>query len=209
MGKNALLLTLAAAPAIVAMWLWATAPFKPAVVTPRPLAHLAAVPELAFRAITSEKTWAASTKNFLGRPWIADFIFTRCNGPCPMLSANMARLQNKIHPHVRLVSFTVDPDFDDENALREYAQRFRAQPKRWLFARAPKKTLHGFINKGLRLGFAEDDKIKPPNFRITHTSKFVLIDAQGHVYGYYDGNDADSLKALLNDSAVLSGRSRP
>src|SRR3989338_141182 len=72
-----------------------------------------------------------SKRDFLGAPWIADFIFTRCQGPCPILSARMAELQRQIPEAVRLVSFTVDPGYDTPAVLEAYARRFGASSRRW------------------------------------------------------------------------------
>src|SRR5207249_82727 len=73
--------------------------------------------------------------DLLGKVWVAGFVFTRCSGSCPQISATMARLQKELagQPDVVLVSFTVDPEYDTSKVLREYAESYQADPKRWLF----------------------------------------------------------------------------
>jgi protein SCO1/2 len=65
-----------------------------------------------------------------GRIWIADFIFTCCPGVSPLLTSRMARLQAALHntngEPVRLVSFSVDPEWDTPETLRQYADRYGA-----------------------------------------------------------------------------------
>ncbi len=46
-----------------------------------------------------------------GGPYFADFIYTTCEGACPKLSAEMAKLARRLGTPAgaRLVSFSVDP----------------------------------------------------------------------------------------------------
>ena len=60
-----------------------------------------------------------------GRVWIADFIFTRCQGQCPLMSGRMAELQEALKTSgVKLVSFSVDPEHHTPEVLSAYARRF-------------------------------------------------------------------------------------
>ena len=68
-----------------------------------------------------------------GRVWVADFIYTTCEGPCPMMSKLMHQLQTLTAgmPDVKLVSFTVDPEHDSPPVLAAYAKHFQPDPARW------------------------------------------------------------------------------
>src|SRR5712692_1668916 len=69
-----------------------------------------------------------------GKIWIADFIYTSCPGPCPMISSRMSELQKPLeNTDVHLVSVTVDPEKDTSEVLRGYAEKLQAQPGRWDF----------------------------------------------------------------------------
>jgi cytochrome oxidase Cu insertion factor (SCO1/SenC/PrrC family) len=77
-----------------------------------------------------------SQTNVAGEIWIADFVFTHCPGLCPMLSAQMAKVQGALVKQgitAQLVSFSVDPANDTPEALRAYAERFHADATRWRF----------------------------------------------------------------------------
>lgn len=132
-----------------------------------------------------------------GHPWIADFIYTSCPGPCPVLSANMARLQRALPPSVLLVSFTVDPERDTPEALAEYGKRFGADPARWRFVRLGQAELSRVMGDGFKLALAAKGAI-------VHSTKLVLVDAQGAIRGYYDGEDEAALKRLEGDAASLA-----
>ena len=73
-----------------------------------------------------------------GKIWIADFVYTTCPGPCPMISSRMSELQKPLEKtDVHLVSFSVDPEKDTPKVLRSYAERLQAQSGRWDFLTRP------------------------------------------------------------------------
>jgi protein SCO1/2 len=150
-----------------------------------------------------------SRAQLAGGVWIADFIFTRCPGVCPALSAQMAKLQHALGRDgtgsVRLVSFSVDPANDTPETLRAYAQRFGAEPGRWLFATGERDQLHALIGKGFHLAVAERAPSENTDGEglITHSDRFVLIDRNLQIRGYYHGTDPESVQKLLQDLQEL------
>src|SRR5579862_4677588 len=65
-------------------------------------------------SLTSQENRPVSAHDFDGKVVIADFIFTSCAGPCPMMSSRMKEIQSDLadDPSIRLVSFSVDPETD-------------------------------------------------------------------------------------------------
>ncbi len=173
---------------------------------PAGLPVIGAVPEFALVASNGEPL---AQTNLAGGIWVADFIFTHCPGICPMLSGQMARLQSTLarehEDTVRLVSFSVDPANDTPEALRTYAERFRADPSRWLFLTGERDTLHRLIKDGFRLAVAErrPDENADGEGLITHSDRFVLVDRHLQIRGYYHGTDEDGIKQLLHDIQTL------
>jgi protein SCO1/2 len=64
-----------------------------------------------------------------GRPVILDFIYTSCTTVCPALSGVFSQLQQRVDAHAKMVSVSIDPDYDTPERLREYAAKFDAAPK--------------------------------------------------------------------------------
>lgn len=85
-----------------------------------------------------------------GKIVIMDFIFTRCVGPCPILSSTFAKLQarlgDRLGKDVFLLSFSVDPDYDTTERLKEYAGRFQARPG-WLFLGGPRENVETVLRR--------------------------------------------------------------
>lgn len=154
-------------------------------------------------AVDGGRVRELSAGELRGRFWVAGFVFTRCGGPCPLLSANMARLQTRLPAAARLVSFTVDPDHDSAEVLARYAERHGAEPGRWFFARLEPRALFELVNAGFRLPVYIDPEAAPAS-RSIHSTKLVLVDAEGRVRGYYDGLAPSSLDELVRDARRLS-----
>ena len=119
-----------------------------------------------------------------------------------MLTANMAGLQKRLPKSVGLLSFTVDPDHDGPEALTEYARKFGADPQRWFFVDGDKAALTKLFRDGFQIAVAESAAAEPGQ-NVAHTTKFVLLDGEGRIRGYYDGDDAASLDRLSADARRL------
>jgi protein SCO1/2 len=161
-----------------------------------------ALPDFSLMAVTVDGTSPFDRRAMLGRVWIADFVYTRCAGPCPLLTANMSGLQKRLPKAIGLLSFTVDPDHDAPEVLNLYARKFAADPQRWFFVCGEKSELSRIFREGFKIAVAENQDA-PTGQNIAHTTKFILIDASGRVRGYYDGDESASLKRLEIDARRL------
>ena len=138
--------------------------------------------------------------------WIANFVFSRCAGQCPLLGNRMRELHAFFGqtPGVRLVSFSVDPQYDTPEILSTYAEQYGAKAPQWIFATGGKNAILDLVQKGFRLGLSEEGSEAEP---ILHSLRLALVDAQGHVRGYYDGSDEEAMRRLREDAQMLLTRS--
>ena len=123
-----------------------------------------------------------------GKVWIASFIFTRCSGPCPQVAAAMAELQKEFasQPDVRLVTFTVDPEYDTPKILTQYAERFHADPDRWLFLTGKEADVYKLLRDGFKVGAERNtDPGATPGEAVNHDTHLAVVDRDGHVRGYF------------------------
>jgi protein SCO1/2 len=134
-----------------------------------------------------------------GKVWIASFIFTRCAEACPTMMRQEAKLQEQLprRDDLRLVSFSVDPDWDTPKVLTQYARTFGADKNRWLFLTGDKKQIYELAGRGFRLGAQEGDPSR--EMPILHSSKLVLVDRNGLIRGYYDSTDDAALQKMVKD----------
>jgi cytochrome oxidase Cu insertion factor (SCO1/SenC/PrrC family) len=137
----------------------------------------------------------------LGKIWIADFIYTTCPGPCPMISSRMSELQKPLEKtDVHLVSFTVDPARDTPQILRGYAEKLQAEPDRWDFLTGSQSAIYGLSRNGFKLAISDGDEEKGIP---VHSTRMILVDRHGEIRGYYDAAEADGMTRLLADTNHL------
>jgi len=152
-----------------------------------------------------------------GKAIVADFFFTSCGSICPTLTKNMARLQQSFLKGgdtrekldtsiVQFVSFTVDPERDSVSRLKDYADRFGVNHDTWWFLTGPKDSIYKFAFEQVKVDKFSTEPIDP-NF--VHTSRFVLIDRNYNVRGYYNGLDTASLAKLARDIGILMLEKQP
>jgi len=140
-----------------------------------------------------------------GSIWIADFIYTTCQDTCPMQTAELAQLQEewKDRAALKLVSFSVDPEKDTTTVLSRYAERYKADAQRWLFLTGAKEEISRLVQEGFRLSAVALPGDGNVGSVIMHSPRFVLIDKQAQIRGYYDSRDPQAIQRLKNDVATL------
>lgn len=140
-----------------------------------------------------------------GKAWVADFVFTRCPASCPMMSSRMARLERSLPSDlgVRMVSITVDPTFDTPEVLERYARKFQA-PERWLFLTGGREAVRSLCVEGFKLGLDMDPGPGVGPEPILHSTRFVLVDGEGRIRGYYEAFDEESTEKLRDDLLRLA-----
>lgn len=137
-----------------------------------------------------------SLQDLKGDIWLVDLIFTRCNNVCPPMTANMAKVQQELQKQklpVKIVSFSVDPDYDQPEILTAFAKKYNAQLTNWHFLtgyslkdiqQLTQTAFKGTITQ--RKGPSEEVPIM-----VDHPTRFYLIDKQGKVRKLYNGLQPD------------------
>jgi protein SCO1/2 len=150
--------------------------------------------------LTNQNGQSFGSAQLAGKIWIADFIFTSCPGPCPMISSRMSELQKPLRESdVHLVSISVDPEKDTPEVLRGYAEKLKAQPGRWDFLTGSKATIYDLSRNGFKLAADENGGQGVP----VHSTRFVLVDRHGEIRGYYDALAPDGVTKVLADANHL------
>ncbi len=145
--------------------------------------------------LTERRGKPVSNLDLKNKVWIADVIFTRCAGQCPMMSGKMKKLSHSL-PRIYFVSFTTDPDYDTPEILAAYARWYEADPNQWLFLTGPKETLSA-VTTSFKMNKIDDPAM--------HSDRFVLVDKKGQLRGFYDANEDKSMGQLIKDAHLLSG----
>src|SRR6058998_1034129 len=151
--------------------------------------------------LTNQNDQPFGSAQLAGKIWIADFIYTTCPGPCPMISSRMSELQKPLEKSdVRLVSFSVDPEKDTPEVLRSYAERLQAEPGRWDFLTGPKSVIYKLSHDGFKLAVSDGSDAQGIP---VHSTRMALVDRHGQIRGYYDATEADAITKLVADTTHL------
>jgi protein SCO1/2 len=156
--------------------------------------------------LTNQLGNKVSLSDLPGKVIVADFFFTRCPSICPHMTRNMKKLQQslKLKDDTRLVdttfvqflSFSVDPERDDPEHLKQYADRYGINHDVWWLLTGDKKKIYDFALNEVKLSAVDGEGVDS-NF--IHTEKFVLLDKDRVVRGYYNGLDSMAMAQLAGD----------
>jgi cytochrome oxidase Cu insertion factor (SCO1/SenC/PrrC family) len=152
--------------------------------------------------------------------WVVNFMFTKCTATCPQQTANIVKLQQHASrwpdwERVRLVSISVDPQHDTAAQLHEYAERFGADHAHWKFLTGQRAELFRICEDGFKLPVkdtakdAAEESALDASTPITHSPRFVLVDAELRIRGYYDGLSDKDVFRLLADMRFVLGEEAP
>jgi uncharacterized membrane protein YozB (DUF420 family)/cytochrome oxidase Cu insertion factor (SCO1/SenC/PrrC family) len=164
--------------------------------------------EVAPFSLTERSGKTVTRDDLRGKVWVAHFFFRCCTQGCAQTTASMLELQKAFagNPHVLLVSFTLDPETDTPDALRDFANQHGADPKQWLFLTGDEKTIHTLVEKGFLQSVAKRGDADPGT-KIDHTFRLVIVDGEGKIAGYIDnGKEPDQVRNLESRVRTLAFR---
>lgn len=145
--------------------------------------------------LTSSQKESVSNATLLGKPYVISFFYSTCPSVCVRQNEKKKMLYDKFADQgIRFVSVSVDPEIDTPQRLSEYAERFNADPEKWKF-------LTGDMDYISRVG-AEVFRIFVT--RRGHPEQFIVVDAEGKIFGYYNWTDAGHFLALQQDLAAIA-----
>ncbi|HVV46954.1 MAG TPA: SCO family protein [Bryobacteraceae bacterium] len=163
----------------------------------RPLPKLGEVPHF---QLTDQAGKNFDSSVLDGHVWVADFVFTNCEGPCPRMTSHMHQLQTRTDKDIRLVSFTVDPARDTPPVLAAYAKKFAYDASRWSFLTGEIATLNNLDEKAFKLGTVAEGELD-------HSTRFALVDQKGRIRGYYGLSDGNPVEQIAKDAERLQKES--
>ena len=142
-----------------------------------------------------------------GQFLIVDFFFTRCPTICPEMSNSMYDVQETLDEidEVKLLSISIDSEYDTPDILSKYSRKYDAKPDKWLFLTGDKNKIHNLASMGFKLSAVQEAEGEG---EITHSDRLVLVDKEGIIRGYYHGTDDDEVDKLIVELRMLIKESR-
>jgi protein SCO1/2 len=158
---------------------------------------IAEVPDFSF---TTQEGKTLTKADLLGKVWVVNFIFTRCSGPCPIMTSHMMELASKVTkiPEVKLVSVSVDPTYDTPEVLAQYANNIQVNPEQWYFLTGSLDKITAFTQQGMKQSLVTESGSMP-----NHSTRFMIVDQAGMIRSYHDVRDSEVVQKILIDIGNL------
>ncbi|MDC7994645.1 SCO family protein [Altibacter sp. HG106] len=173
------------------------------------MATIGKVPDFEFVNQDGKTITNAAYEN---KVYVAEFFFTTCPSICPIMNRNMVRIQNEFYgnPKVGIASFSIDPDYDTPDILKEYAESYKITNPNWHLLTGNKDEIFELANKGFNLYVGEAPDVEGG---FEHSGFFALIDQNGMIRSrydendnpviYYDGLEEEGIQMLMEDIKKL------
>lgn len=156
--------------------------------------------------LTNHDGSPVTLESLKGKIWIINFVFTRCTAICPGMSAEMSRVRSdlKNEKDIYFLSFSVDPEFDKPEILREYMKSYGGADDHWYFLTGTRKVINSVALQSFKVGMDLPDPNDPTN--VMHSNKFFIVDRAGVVRGRYSSSDAPHMQQLRENAKQLAAK---
>jgi protein SCO1/2 len=140
--------------------------------------------------LTNQDGKVTTLADLTNHVWVADIIFTRCAGPCPIITGYMKSLEAALpkNSDAKLVTLTTDPDFDTPAMMKRYGERFGADFSRWMFLTGAKSDIAALGAGSLKLSAVSVPVAEQSNAAdlFIHTTIFVAVDKHAQLRGIFE-----------------------
>ena len=154
-----------------------------------------------FQFIDQDST-VVTNATFKNQIYVTDFFFTSCRTICPIMKTQMLRVYQATAemPDVKILSHTIDPEYDTVALLHDFAKRLGVTDNRWRFVTGVKDSIYKIAQTSY-FATAMEDKSEPDGF--IHSGAFLLIDKKQRIRGKYDGTKEEEVNKLIADIKKL------
>ncbi|RKN82551.1 SCO family protein [Ulvibacterium marinum] len=180
--------------------------YQPSMVNPElvdsTVHHVRKYHTIADFSLTNQNGKTVTQADYRDKIYVADFFFTTCPTICPIMTKNMAAIQEEIKDddEILLLSHSVTPKIDSVAQLKKYALEKGVMDKKWNLVTGDKEQIYELARKSY-LAVKTDGDGGP--FDMIHTENFILVDKERRIRGFYDGTDSEEMDKLLSDLKVL------
>ena len=142
-----------------------------------------------------------SNEDYIGKVYLVEFFFSTCPTICPKMTKNLVNIQNTFPKRIDfgVASFTINPDYDTQEVLKEYAINYGVTNPNWHFMTGNKEAIYNLANAGFNLYAAE---VEGAAGGFEHSGNFALIDKEGYIRSRTDafGNPKIYYKGIISQA---------
>ncbi|RBP05549.1 SCO family protein [Rossellomorea aquimaris] len=153
---------------------------------------------------TNQNNQEVGLDDLKGEIWIADFIFTSCETVCPPMTFNLTKIQKQLKDEgiddINFVSFSVDPEVDTPDKLKEYISEYEADTKQWdLLTGYQQEEIISLAEESFKVLVRDD----PSSDQVIHGTSFYLVNKEGKVVKNYSGLQDVPYEEIVSDVKLL------
>lgn len=161
---------------------------------------------------TDQNNQTISNEDYKGKVYVVEFFFTSCPDICLIMNDNMIKIQDEFinNPNVGVASFTIDPDHDTPEILKEYAKETGITKPQWHLLTGDREEIFKLSYEGFNLYVGKSSE-EIGGFE--HSGFFALIDKEGNIRSrqdehgnpliYYNGLEDKHIQMLKEDIRKL------
>lgn len=150
-----------------------------------------------------------SDEDYLGKVYLVEFFFSTCPTICPLMNKNLVAIQNELadFENFGIASFTINPEVDTQEVLKDYAERYGVKNPDWHFMTGDKELILNLTNEGFNLYAAAVEGV-PGGFE--HSGNFALIDKEGYIRSRLEnGNPIIYYNGIISESEGVNDEGQP
>lgn len=153
-------------------------------------------------SLTNQYNEIITPSSFYQKIYVASFIFTTCEGICPIMTANLKTVYQRFKndPQIAFISHSVTPAEDSVPVLKAFAEKYEIEGTQWHFVTGIKKDIYDLARKHY---FAATTAGDGSSGDFVHTENFILVDEKKRIRGIYDGTSFDDIDQLIEDIEQL------
>lgn len=153
-------------------------------------------------SFTNQDGKTITEKEYEGKVYIADFFFTTCPSICPKMTNTLTLVQEKLkdEPNFAILSHSIDPEFDQPEILKAYAEKNKANPKIWNFVTGDKEIIYDLC-ENYYMAYAMEDSLAEGGY--VHSGFLILVDKHKFVRAAYDGTRPEVADSIAADVKLL------
>jgi len=164
------------------------------------------VPDFSF---TDQNGKTITNNDYLGKVYVVEFFFTTCPTICPRMNKNLVQIQNtfKDFENFGVASFTINPNHDTQEVLKEYAEQYGITNPNWHLMTGDQDMIYDLANTGFPLYVAENAEVEGG---FEHSGHFALIDKEGFIRSRVEnGNPIIFYNGIISEEEEVDDEGMP
>lgn len=157
--------------------------------------------------LTNQESKTFTNDQMRGKLTVVSFFYTLCHGICPNIVEQLKKVQDAYlsDPNIIIVSYSITPDLDKADVLKNYAKEKKIQSAKWNLLTGKREVIYDLARQSFQADTEASDKRSEKDF--VHSENLYLLDSNLRLRGIYNGIRTNSVQKLLEDIAILRNES--